>query len=134
MSILVNACFIWREKEKGIYWSSFIFSSQVSFKFACNAKNFTIAFFSLSFSFLLQLLGHRLPKFFLQTFQDLSPRKHVTNSRLVSLDTKKVFVTSVFQDVICYAYDSCNTMCCTLFTVTRIHSIPKITKMRNSKT
>ena len=39
-----------------------------------------------------------------------------------------------FEDVICDAFDSCHTMCFSLFTLTSIYSIHKITKIRNSET
>ena len=47
--------------------------------------------------------------------------------------TKKVYVTKVLKDVICDTCDPCYTMCFSLLRVTSIHSIQKITKLRNSE-
>ena len=53
----------------------------------------------------------------------------------ISLDTsKRVCVTNVFQDVIRNACNKCNAMCFFSSKVTSIHSIHKITKIRNSET
>ena len=47
---------------------------------------------------------------------------------------KEICVTNVFQDVTCDACGPCHAMCFFLSRVTSIHSIHKITKIRNSET
>ena len=77
----------------------------------------------------------RLPKVFLTTFHDLLPRKHVSKNGLISLETlKEASVTNAFQDLICDVCDPCSAICFTLFVITRIHSILKITKIKNLET
>ena len=48
--------------------------------------------------------------------------------------SEKVCITMFFEDVICDAFNYCHTMCFSLFTLTSIYSIHKITKIRNSET
>ena len=103
--------------------------------FTCNAKSFAFAvlFFFFPFSLSLFFLD-RLSKFFHWLLMICYSRS-VTKIEPFWLDTrKKVGVTNVFKDVTCDAYDPCDTMYFTLFTVTSIHSILQITKIRNSET
>ena len=104
---------------------------------ACNAKNLSIFilvfFFFLSFSFLSIFLD-RLPKVFLGMFNHWLHWKCGTTIGLISFNTLKVCITNILEEVICYAYDPCNAMCFTLFTITSVHNIWKITKIRNSET
>ena len=101
--------------------------------FACNAKSFAIAFlFSSFYFFFLSLFLDGLLKAFLRMFHDSLPRKLAVKIRFVTLDTiKKVSLNNIFQDFLCDACDPYYAMCFTLLTITSIHSIWKITKMRN---
>ena len=56
----------------------------------------------------------------------------MTKIGCISLDkSEKV---CIIQDVICDAYDSCHAMCFTLFMVTTIRRIHKISKIKNFET
>ena len=68
-------------------------------------------------------------------FYDSLPLKRVTKIGRISLGTsKKVCLTNVFQHAICDACDSCNAIHFSLFTVTSMDNIHKITIIRYSET
>ena len=98
-------------------------------------KALRLPFFLFLFSFsVLSVLLDRLPIFFLKMSYNLLPRKGLTKIRHISLDvSKKTCVASDWEDVTWDLCDPCHAMCFVLFMVTNIHSIHKITKIRNSE-
>ena len=101
---------------------------------AFNANSFAIAilvlffFFSFPSSFLEGML-----KVFLVTFWHSLTRNRVTKIGSISLDkSRKVSITNVFKML--FAMRVTRVTPCVLFTITRIHSIQKILKIRNLET